>query len=280
MGVVLGLSLTTRAVVWVLVDDTDGSMIDHDVLQSRADTEIAGAAARGAQVIAAAGGHHIERVRLTWTDDVAEDAMELRTRLDRTGFAEVATVPLDCAGSVEVDPDATPGLALAYGAALADITPADPVAVPARRRVRARRGVMRIAVAVLGAAAAAAVGGLLLTSGSVSPVQETAVVGDQPAPSGPGWVAVRAPSDGAAHPVRKVVEPTEGDDTEAWAPQPAVVAPVAVPLAVPAEEPVPEPLPAAQAHLSGEWPGPATVVTAVPALPEMTDPANLFTALP
>lgn len=89
---VLGLSLTTRAVVWVLVDDTDGSMIDHDVLQSRADTEIAGAAARGAQVIAAAGGHHIERVRLTWTDDVAEDAMELRTRLDRTGTSRLSAV--------------------------------------------------------------------------------------------------------------------------------------------------------------------------------------------
>ncbi|WP_275571181.1 hypothetical protein [Mycolicibacterium vanbaalenii] len=132
MGVVLGLSLTTRAVVWVLVDDTDGSMIDHDVLQSRADTEIAGAAARGAQVIAAAGGHHIERVRLTWTDDVAEDAMELRTRLDRTGFAEVATVPLDCAGSVEVDPDATPGLASHWPTAPRSPTSRPPTRSPSR----------------------------------------------------------------------------------------------------------------------------------------------------
>lgn len=278
MGVVLGLSLTTRTVVWVLVDDTDGSTIDHDVLEFRAGPEIAGVAARGARAIAAAGGHRIERVRLTCSDDLTADARRLRNRLDGMDFPEVATVPLDCAAAFEADSDLAPGLSLAYGAALADITPVNSVTVTVQRRLRARRGLTRVAFAVLGAAAAAAVGGLLLTSGSVPPVQETAAVADEPVPSGPGWVAVSAPSDGAARSVRKVVEPTEVEDTEAWVPQPVAV-PVVAPVAVPTAE-APAPPPATQAHLSGEWPGPATVVTAVPVLPEMTDSVNLFTALP
>ena len=43
---VLGLSLTSDDVVWVLVDEADGTVIDHDVIEVHEDAEMAGAAAR------------------------------------------------------------------------------------------------------------------------------------------------------------------------------------------------------------------------------------------
>lgn len=264
---VLGLSLTVQAVVWVLVDDTDGGVLDHDVLKFRAGTEMVGAAARSARTIATAGGYDVDRIRLTWSDDVTCDGYRLRAQLDELRIADVETVPLAHAMSVMIAPDTAPRLALAYGAALA-ARPADDTAVPGRRGLS-----RRIATAVLGAAAAALLTALTLTSGAAPDVQQTAAT--VPEQADPGWIAVPAPASGVAGMLRKVVEPTEETATPTRQPAPrAYVAPA--PVVVP-HLPAPE---AAQQHLTGEWPGPATVVAATPVPVETTLPANLLTALP
>ncbi len=316
VGMVLGLSLTSDDVVWVLVDDADGTVADHDEAEFNADAEIAGAAARGAHAIATAGGFDVERIRLVWSDDVARDGLRLLSRLGALGFDNAEAVPLKCAGAVMVDPDMEPGLALAYGAALAEVSLLEAITVPISTRAkprRIRRG--RMAMAVLGAAAAATVGGLLLTSGSVPRVEQTAVAAEQQAVADPGWVAVSAPSDSAAHTVRKVVEalaadtpvfeapePAQPEPAAATGPQAESVAAVAAPVGVPhlpagvpeAAEPVvippPAPLVAAPVALPAEVPAPESVPTGQPHLPvdqpapgpptDMTDPANLFTGLP
>jgi hypothetical protein len=257
---VLGLSLTSEDVVWVLVDETDGTVADHDYVEFNADAEIAGAAARGAHAIATACGFAVDRIRLTWSDDVARHGLQLRSRLASLGFANVAAVPLNRVGTVLVHPDMEPALALAYGAALADVSLV-PVSTRATTR-RSHRG--RTALAVLGAAAAAAVGGMLLTSGSLPQAE-------QPAAADPGWVAVSAPSETAARVVRKVVEAQEEDEPAAYV-APVVAAAPPAPLSVPRPQ-APEVLPTEQPHLVDAQPalGPA---------PEMTDLPNLFTALP
>ncbi|PRC56116.1 hypothetical protein C6A85_40260, partial [Mycobacterium sp. ITM-2017-0098] len=80
-----------------------------------------------------------------------------------------------------------PDLALAYGAARADVGLPDAIAVPLCTRAKARRFRRgRLAVAVLGAAAAAAVGGLLLTSGSLPQLEQTAAATGQPPAAEPG----------------------------------------------------------------------------------------------
>lgn len=313
VGMVLGLSLTSEDIVWVLVDEADGAVADHDSVEFQADAEIASAAARGARAIATAGGFDVERIRLTWSDDVTREGLRLRSHLSCLGFDNVEAVPLTCAGAVMVDPDMEPALALAYGAARADVSLAEAITVPLCTRAkskRIRRG--RIVLAVLGAAAAAALGGALLTSGSVPQLEQPAAATVQPATTDPGWVAVSAPTDSAAQTVRKVVDALAPETLDIEAPVPAEplaaelvpaepvpaepvpsVTPIAaapVPLDVPhlpegtphldsppAEAvvvaPAPESIPAAQPHLVDEQPalGPA---------PEMTDPANLFTALP
>ncbi|MDG4666968.1 hypothetical protein [Mycobacterium sp. 236(2023)] len=333
MGMVLGLSLTSDDVVWVLVDEADGTVTDHDVIEFHSDTEIAGAAARGAHAIAANGGFDVDRVRLTWSDDVARDGLRLRTRLSCLGFAKVEAVPFGNAMAVMVHPETEPGLALAYGAAVAKVHPSEAVTVPIVRQTppRRNRSRTRIAVAVLGAAAVAALAGLLLTSGSVPSAEQTATAAASRPQPDPGWVAVPAPSDSAANAVRKIVaapdqESDEADESEWATPEPARAAePVALPV-VPVPTGVPH-MPEGVPHLAAPAPAapvvlPAPVPEAVPAAPEavpaapeavpavpevappapeavpptgephlpagqpepvapeMTDPSNLFTALP
>lgn len=322
---VLGLSLTSDRVVWVLVDEADGSVADHDCAEFQADTEIAGAAARGAHAIATAGGLDVTRIRLTWSPDVTRDGLRLRSQLGGLGFDNVEAVPLTCACAVMVDPNMEPGLALAYGAALAEVGLRDAITVPLCTRAtprRRRRG--RMAMAVLGAAAAAAVGGLLLTSGAQPQIEQAAATVEQPPSPDPGWVAVSAPSDNAVRPVRKVVEEPVADTSvtalpvtalpvtalpvaetpvaatpvpaESLAAQPVEPAPATLDSAAPAASPAAgEPVPLAVPHLPAEVPhlaAPAPeaipaeqphLIDEQPALgpaPEMTDPANVFTALP
>lgn len=295
VGMVLGLSLTSQAVVWVLVDDVEGVIVDHDELTFQPGTEIARAAARGAGMIAAAGGHRVDRIRLTWVEEVSRDGIRLGAQLHDLGIADVEIVPLTQALGVMVAPDTAPGLALAYGAAVAQGTVEPPAATPGRRGLKRRR----IAAAVLGTAAAAFLAGLLFTAGSAPRVEQTAAVAEQTVPAGTGWVAVSAPSNGVAGIVRKVVEPAEEAVSPVWtpapraytAPAPAVApAPVAVadavaPAVAPAPVatshlPAPEAVPTTQEHLTGEWPGPAVSVPVVQIPLEMTDPAILFSALP
>lgn len=315
---VLGLSLTSDDVVWVLVDEADGTVIDHDVIEVHDDAEMAGAAARGAHAIATNGGFDVASVRLTWCDDVADDGLRLRTRLSAYGFREVEAVPFGCAITVMVHPDTEPGLALAYGAAVATVDPSEAITAPVAQQVPARRGFSRtrIGAAVLSAAAVAALGGLLLSSGSGPAVEQTAVAAAAAPQADPGWVAVAvpAPSDGAAGTVRKVVEPPE-DVAEQISPpravpvrevQPLAPAPAALPvtvpsgiphlpegvphLAAPAETPVVMPHTEVPVAVPVAAPVPEAVPTGephlpagqpeLPSAPEMTDPAILFSALP
>ena len=253
MGMVLGLSLTSDDVVWVLVDPADRSVADHDSVDVTADTEIAHAAARGAQAIANAGGLVLDRVRVTWTDDVARDGLRLRSQLSCLGFDDVDAVPLRSAGAVMVDPELDPSLALAYGAALADVEPHEALTEPVHTRPVATRRARRAAM-VLGAAAVAAVGGLLFVPGSPLQIGHAAATADQPAAAEPGWVAVPAPTDGAATTQRKVVAALTVE-------VPAAAAPVQAPTvqaAPEASEAAPmvavEPTPLGVPHLPAEVP--------------------------
>ena len=163
MRTVLGLSLNSNEVAWVLVDAAAGTVLDHDVLEFHADAEIAGTAARGAHVIARTCGFEVDRVRLTWSSDATEDGLRLRTRLETQGFSDVEAVALACAMAVIVAPEAmdmAPRSALAYGAALAPVSPGEAITVPVVQRIPARSRLhrRRIVSAVLGVAAAAVLG--------------------------------------------------------------------------------------------------------------------------
>ena len=100
---VLGLSMTSTSVGWVLLDGQgpDASVFDHDAfdIQSTADgaegdTSPHAAAARGAQTIATASGHKVDSVHVTWTDDVQADATALLKSLADLGFDNVHSIAL------------------------------------------------------------------------------------------------------------------------------------------------------------------------------------------
>jgi hypothetical protein len=104
MQTVLGLSMTSTNVGWVLLDrqGPDALTLDHDAfdLQSAADgttpdTSQHAAAARGAQAIAMASGHTVGSVRVTWTEAVEVDATALLKSLADLGFDNVLTIPLN-----------------------------------------------------------------------------------------------------------------------------------------------------------------------------------------
>jgi len=312
VSAVLGLSLTSDDVAWALVD-ADGALLDHDALDVDTADETACAAARGACAIARAIGVEIDRVRLTWNTDVAHNGLRLRTRLEHLGFDHVDAVPTAAAMAAPVHPDATdmaPRLALAYGAARAEVDPGDTqtVAVPEPQRGRARR---RVATAVLGAAAAAGLGVLLLSAEPaprIEPATATATA-EQATPADPGWVAVRAPSATAATDRKVVVTPVLVQEPAVVSPQ--FYEPVQQPVAATAADPAPEvaavaaePAPAAPLGAPGD-PGqaPSPAPTELPHLPEthlsethlaavadpaaaplpgpdMTEMVNVFTALP
>ena len=212
MHAVLGLSLNSNDVAWVLADAADGTVLDHDVLELHEDAEIADASARSAQVIARACGIEVDRVRLTCTGDVARDCLRLRTRLECLGLGEVEAVPMACATAVFDDPEATgisPRFALAYGAALAVVKPSEAITVPVVQQMRAngRLPRRRIVSAGLGVAAAALLGILCLSAGATPPIEPPTTTAEGSVPSEAGWAAVPAPSDIAATLVRKVVTP-------------------------------------------------------------------------
>ncbi|BBY77066.1 hypothetical protein MPRF_39650 [Mycolicibacterium parafortuitum] len=269
MGVVLGLSLTSEDVAWVLVDEA-GAVLDHDVIEVHADDQIAGAAARGAHAIATNAGVDVDRVRLTWSKDAAGDGPRLQNRLRGLGF-EAEAVPYADAVAVMVRPDTEAGVALAYGAASAVTTTTTTVRATGRRRMTRAR----IAVAVLGAAAAAAAAGLLLTSGSVPAIEQTAA--DVTPAVEAGWVSVPVSSGGAAGVVRKVV-PAQASSPQVTA-EPVrrvyAVAPAAVPSAAPAAVPsaAPAAVPAAVPHLPEGVPH-HMAAPAAPAVPVVTVPVE------
>ena len=100
---VLGLSMTSTSVGWVLLDGQgpDAATLDHDSfdVQSTAegaaqDTSAHEAAARGAQAIATASGHKVGSVQVTWTEGVEAAATALLKSLADLGFDNVHAIPL------------------------------------------------------------------------------------------------------------------------------------------------------------------------------------------
>ncbi|MBX7434621.1 hypothetical protein JDV09_21350 [Mycobacterium sp. Y57] len=294
MGIVLGLSLTAGEVAWVVADTTGGTVLDHDALTFDTGTEIAGTAARGAHAIATADGHRVQRVRLTWSPDAADDAVRLRTRLRDMGFGPVEAVPPEHASAASAGhPDGlTTSVVLAYGAALAVVDPSEAITEPVAQRIPPTRpaGRRRSLTGWMGVAAAVAVGVLCLSAGAVPTVAPAATSAEQTAPDpGAGWESVTAPPNPASTQIRKVV-PAPSAATRRPAPVPAYyppAQPAGVTGPVPAAAPVPagEPhLPDAQPHLPGAGPTAGPVEDPAPAPeapgPPMTVPVNLFSALP
>jgi membrane-associated phospholipid phosphatase len=133
---VLGLSITSTSVAWVLVDTSaaDGPALDHDAfdVDAKTDTTQHAVAVRGAQAIAAATGHVVRSIGVTWTDDVEAEARQLLESLREGGYDNLIEVPLSTAAHAWVqgfggDPgpempvisSAEAQVALARGAAMA-----------------------------------------------------------------------------------------------------------------------------------------------------------------
>jgi hypothetical protein len=100
---VLGLSMTSTSVGWVLLDGQgpDAATLDRDAfdVQSGADdtaddTSRHAAAACGAQAIATASGHKVGSVQVTWTEDAEADATTLLKSLADLGFDNVHAISL------------------------------------------------------------------------------------------------------------------------------------------------------------------------------------------
>ena len=140
---VLGLSITSTSVAWVLVDGSaaDGPVLDHDAfdVDAKTDTTQHAVAVRGAQAIAAATGHVVRSIGVTWTDDVEAEVRRLLESLREAGYDNLIEVPLttaahawgqgsggDTGSEIPVIDSAEAQVALARGAAMsvanADIT--------------------------------------------------------------------------------------------------------------------------------------------------------------
>jgi hypothetical protein len=100
---VLGLSMTSASVGWVLLDGPgpDATALDYDAFDVQAGIhETAGntsqhvAAARGAQAIATASGHKVGSVRVTWTENTEGDAKALLKSLAVLGFDDIHAISL------------------------------------------------------------------------------------------------------------------------------------------------------------------------------------------
>lgn len=283
MKTVLGLSLTSGGVGWVLVDGDapDGAPLDDDAFEVDSTGELADrgtAAARGARAIAASSGQEVRSVGIIWSDDVDTEARQLIASLAASGFSDVRIVPSDLATPAADDDGEDDGaevhLSLAQAAAHAVATGA----VTVRRaqchvvqKVRARRSTgVRV-----GGAAAAAVVVAVLTVGSQSVPEVFQPAPEQPAPASGGTpqvVSVAVPLAGtpaAVRPVAKqpaaetaeradrtpVYEPTESFEVTESSPVVQAAQPAA-PIDPPAS--TPEAAPLAVAHLPvTALPGPA-----------------------
>lgn len=95
--------MTSTSVGWVLLDGQgpDAAILDNDAFDiqssdsSDGDTAPHAAAARGAQAIAAASGHKVDSVQVTWTEDVEAGATALLKSLADLGFDNVHSIPLN-----------------------------------------------------------------------------------------------------------------------------------------------------------------------------------------
>ena len=101
MDIVLGVSMTPTTVRMVLVegDKADGSIVDHDAFDITANDGSATSSSAAEQVVeavlgtkesAAAGGHHLKSIGVTWSDHV--EASTLRDTLAARGIDDVMLV--------------------------------------------------------------------------------------------------------------------------------------------------------------------------------------------
>jgi hypothetical protein len=94
---VLGLSVTSAGVGWVLVDGTaaGGRPVDDDEFVVRDLDELVArclAAVRGAQAIAASSGRPISAIGVCWSADVEDQVSVLLANLRAAGFGDVRSV--------------------------------------------------------------------------------------------------------------------------------------------------------------------------------------------
>lgn len=127
MNTVLGLSVTSAGVGWVLVDGSapESLTLDDDAfgVQTADDLHTRGlAAVRGAQSIAAASGHEIESIGVTWSDEVAAQATQLISTLKQSGYADVRSVRLPRSGPAPADSAAHTAAARAVTLTEADLS--------------------------------------------------------------------------------------------------------------------------------------------------------------
>ena len=104
MDTVLGLSLTSTSVGWVLVEgrDADGGIVDHDDfevppsagVQAVNTSEQASAAVLDAQAAALSYDQRLHVVGVTWSDDAAAESALLLESLTDAGFDNVVPVRL------------------------------------------------------------------------------------------------------------------------------------------------------------------------------------------
>lgn len=102
MDTVLGLSLTSTSVGWVLVDgrDADGTTLDHDDfnvppangVQAVHTSEQASAAVQDAQAAAAGYDQRLHVVGVTWSDEAAAESALLLESLTDAGFDNVVPI--------------------------------------------------------------------------------------------------------------------------------------------------------------------------------------------
>jgi hypothetical protein len=105
LDTVLGLSLTSTSVGWVLADghDADGAILDHDDFGVRAggvagaiDTsEQATAAVLAAQAAATGHDQRLHLIGVTWSDEAAAEAAMLLESLNDAGFDNVVPIRLE-----------------------------------------------------------------------------------------------------------------------------------------------------------------------------------------
>ena len=104
LDTVLGLSLTSTSVGWVLVDgrDADGTILDHEEFQVSTGTgvpavntsEQATAAVLDAQAAAAGYDRRLHVIGVTWSDEAAAEAALLLESLTNAGFDNVVPIRL------------------------------------------------------------------------------------------------------------------------------------------------------------------------------------------
>lgn len=275
MNTILGLSVTQSRVGWVLIDAAEGPSLDDDAFDvGDRDTvaERAAVAVRGAQAIAAASGHEIRSIGVTWCGEVEAHVQDLLALLKQAGCDDVRAVPPEPAD--EADCDALDPVEQAYRAADAVATDAvpkpgeQPELVPRSRRATA----LKLVAASAGVIAALGAGTQFIArDAQPSPAQAAQPVGE------PKIVSAHTPLT-PTHPATAVRPTAEasGESTysyssrqepaEASAPEvSAAAAQPAAPAARASSASVPESAASAEAHLpAAAVPGPVAPGPAMP----------------